>query len=538
MSQKDENVVSMKKELSVTKVAKRGGGQASGGDQGQPAEITTTEQTSEEVITIHEEVIRTSRGEKLKKMREALAEAAQKQNAKPKIQRVPFMLRDHKNLDKYYEPRVVALGPRHHGKEKYKQAEKVKLQLTEHFIKDSEQTNNDETLLKNVEDKIKELRECYDEEATKDHDDEALAWMLFVDGCSTLEFMHKYEELEVFKIKRDQVAFVEQDMFLLENQLPYQLLELLISSSNKRVDLEASIEEFVKKHGGAPVVQGPAVERKPTHLLDLLRTRMVGRPPSLSTEPGPPSLSTEPGCTHHILDLRPMVGPRPSQSTKPGCTHRLLDLLQTMVVPRPSTLPHSFRNVQELQAAGIHFRPSEKNSLMDIYFKPLFLCCGFLYLPIIKVDDSMGPKFMNMIAYEMCPDFQNDFVVTSYIGFLDSLIDHADDVKHLRKKGIVQNLLGSDQEVAELFNEISTDLVPNNAIYRYVTAQIEDHYKTKWKTWMAQFFHDHFNSPWTFLGFIGVLLGLGLSGMQTWYAAFSDPSPCDAVCKYLKTHPG
>nr|XP_028954784.1 UPF0481 protein At3g47200-like [Malus domestica] len=406
MSQKDENVVSMKKELSMTKVAKRGGGQASGGDQGQPAEITTTEQTSEEAITIHEEVIRTSRGEKLKKMRDALAEAAQKQNAEPKIQRVPFMLRDHKNLDKYYEPRVVALGPRHHGKEKYKQAEKVKLQLTEHFIKDSEQTNNDETLLKNVEDKIKELRECYDDEATKDHDDEALAWMLFVDGCSTLEFMYKYKELEAFKIKRDQVAFVEQDMFLLENQLPYQLLELLISSSNKRVDLEASIEEFVKMHGGAPVVQGPAVERKPTHLLDLLRTRM------------------------------------------------------------------------------------------------------------------------------------NDFVVTSYIGFLDSLIDHADDVKHLRKKGIVQNLLGSDQEVAELFNEISTDLVPNDAIYRNVTAQIEYHYKTKWKTWMAQFFHDHFNSPWTFLGFIGVLLGLGLSGMQTWYAAFSDPCPCDAVCKYLKTHPG
>ncbi|TQE05996.1 hypothetical protein C1H46_008420 [Malus baccata] len=488
MSEKDENVVCMKKELSVTKVTKRGGGQASGGDQGQPAEITTTEQTSEVVITIHEEAIRTRRGEKLKKIWE-VAEAAQKQNAEPKIQRVPIMLRDHKSFEPRvcFEPRVVALGPYHHGKEKYEQAEKVKLLLTANFLKDSDQTTNAETLLKKVGDEINDLRECYDEKATKDYDDEALAWMLFVDGCSTLEFMYKYEKLEEFKIKRDQVAFAEQDMFLLENQLPYRLLKWLIKKSKILQEVNASIEEFIGKHSEAPL--DPATKRKPTHLLDLLRTRMVGCPPSPSTKSG-----------------------------------------------RRST--DSFRNVQELQAAGIHFRCSKTNSLRDISFKLQFQCCGFLYLPKIKVDDSMMPKFMNMIAYEMCSDFQNDFEVTSYIGFLDSLIDHPDDVKHLRKKGIVRNLLGSDEEVAQLFNVIATDLVPNDEIYRNVKTQIEDHYKTKWKTWMAQFFHDHFNSPWTFLAFIGVLLGLGLSGIQTWYAVFSDPSPCDAVCKYLKTHPG
>ncbi|CAN6576915.1 unnamed protein product [Malus baccata var. baccata] len=509
MSKKDEHVVFMKEELSVTKVTKRGGGQASGGDQDQPAEITTTEQTSDVRVTIHEKA--TSRGEKLEKMREALA-AAQKQNAEPKIQRVPFILRDHKNFDNYYEPRVVALGPYHHGIQKYEQAEKVKLQLAARFIKDShDQTTYDETLLKMVEDNIKELRECYDEEATKDYNDEALAWMLFVDGCSTLEFIYKYKKLEDMKIKRDQVAFAEQDMLLLENQLPYRLLRWLIEKSKIREQLNNSIEEFVKMHGGEPLVNDHATEKEPPHhLLDLLRTRMVR----------PPSPSTKPGCTR-LLDLlwKRKAGPPPSRSTEPESSH-------------------SFRNVLELQAAGIYFRLSDKNSLSAISFKPRFQCCGFLYLPKIKVDDSMGPKFMNMIAYEMCPDFQNNFEVTSYIGFLDSLIDHPDDVKHLRKKGIVQNLLGSDEVVAQLFNEIGTDLVPNDAIYCNVTAQIEDHYKTKWKTWMAQFFHAHFSSPWAILAFIGVLLGLGLSGAQTWYAVFSDPSPCDAICKYLKTHPG
>ncbi|KAB2631176.1 hypothetical protein D8674_008695 [Pyrus ussuriensis x Pyrus communis] len=501
MSKKNEHAVSMKTELSVTKVTKRGDGQASGGDQDQPAEITTMEQTSEVRVTII-----TSWGEKLNKLKDALTEAAQEQNAEPKIQKVPFLLRDHKNFDNYYEPRVVAFGPYHHGKRKYERAEKVKLQLAAHFITDShhDQTNYGETLLKMVEDKIKELRECYDEEATKDYGDEVLAWMLFVDGCSMLEFIYKYDNLEEINIKRDRVAFADQDMLLLENQLPYRLLKWLFDKSKIREKFNNSIEAFVKMHGGEPKVN--ATEREPLHLLDLLRTRMV-RPPS--------------------------------PSSKPGCT-QLLDRLWKRKAGPPRTEPgsHSFRNVQELQAAGIYFRPSDEKSLRAISFKPWFQCCGFLYLPKIKVDDSMGPKFMNMIAYEMCPDFQNDFGVTSYIGFLDSLIDHPDDVKHLRKKRIVQNLLGSDEEVARLFNEIGTDLVPNNAIYRNVTAQIEDHYKTKWKTWMTQFFHDHFSSPWTIFAFFGVLLGLGLSGAQTWYAIFSNPSPCDAVCKYLKTHPG
>ncbi|CAB4286492.1 unnamed protein product [Prunus armeniaca] len=178
------------------------------------------------------------------------------------------------------------------------------------------------------------------------------------------------------------------------------------------------------------------------------------------------------------------------------------------------------------------FRKILRAKNFDIYFKS-FLCCGFLYLPKIKVDDSMGPKFMNLIAYEMCPDFQNDFGVTSYIGFLDSLIDYADDVKHLRKSHILRNFLGSDDEVAKLFNEIGTDLVPNTAIYYDVKRKIEDHYKTNWKKWMAQFFHEHFSSPWTILAFIGVLLGLGMTAAQTWYAANSG-TPCEALLEYLK----
>jgi hypothetical protein len=77
------------------------------------------------------------------------------------------------------------------------------------------------------------------------------------------------------------------------------------------------------------------------------------------------------------------------------------------------------------------------------------------------MDDSTGPIFMTFIAYEMCLDFENDFDITSYISFLDSLIHEANDIKELRKARVLHNFLGRDQEVADFFNEIGTDLVPN-----------------------------------------------------------------------------
>ena len=95
----------------------------------------------------------------------------------------------------------------------------------------------------------------------------------------------------------------------------------------------------------------------------------------------------------------------------------------------------------------------------------------------------------------MCPNFNNDYGVTSYISFLDSLIDEANDVKEIRKAGIIYNLLGSDDEVTQLFNEIGTDLVPNNKIYSDVRSRIQKYYKNKVKNWISQAIHDHFSSP-------------------------------------------
>ncbi|KAL1146314.1 hypothetical protein V6Z11_A11G363800 [Gossypium hirsutum] len=157
---------------------------------------------------------------------------------------------------------------------------------------------------------------------------------------------------------------------------------------------------------------------------------------------------------------------------------------------------HTFRNVKELENAGIRLKASETSCLTDISFNSIFFV-GNLWLPPVIVDDSTGPKFMNLIAYEMCPDFDNDFTVTSYMCFLDSLIDEAEDVKALRRAGILYNGLGSDEEVAKVFNKMNTDLVPSPMIYSYVEQQIDNHCKNMWINYAAKAYHTLFRSPWT-----------------------------------------
>ena len=60
----------------------------------------------------------------------------------PEIQKVIFVLRDHKDFKKHYEPRAVSLGLIHHGIDKYQLGEQYKLVLTYEFVKGSKEKIN------------------------------------------------------------------------------------------------------------------------------------------------------------------------------------------------------------------------------------------------------------------------------------------------------------------------------------------------------------------------------------------------------------
>ncbi|KAE8098668.1 hypothetical protein FH972_016712 [Carpinus fangiana] len=478
--------------------------------------VSIDEHHSRKVIRIEGQPTIT-REERFKRLTEA---GDRTRAAEPaKIQKVIFLLRDHKHFVKYFEPRVAAVGPIHHGNPKYRLGEEYKLVLASKFV---ERSGKDiKRLYEEAEMEIKQLRRCFEEEVTKNYDDEALAWMLFVDGCAILQYIfcaanNKFEELN---IKIDSVAFAQQDLFLLENQVPYCLLKLLMNLSGKEVELSESIERFI----GSVTYQETKPQQKqgesfcsqpkqPTHLLDLLRTTLLGNKVQKEQE----SKASNP--------------PESSKSDSPSGKTRGIWPCRKKGEEDPDW--QSYRNVQELKSAGIQLKRSKHRSLRNVSFTRRFnFYPGYLWLPPIIVDDSTGPKFMNLIAYEMCLDFKNDFGISSYISFLDSLIDEVNDVKDLRKAHVLHNFLGSDQEVADLFNEIGTDVVPNTDAYKDVKGQIQEYYEIPYMTWLAQVYHNHFSSPWTVLAFLGVLLGLGLTAAQTAYAVMaSHLGPCEKFC--------
>nr|KYP35843.1 UPF0481 protein At3g47200 family [Cajanus cajan] len=130
----------------------------------------------------------------------------------------------------------------------------------------------------------------------------------------------------------------------------------------------------------------------------------------------------------------------------------------------------------------------------------------------------------------MCPDVLSKYECCSFISFMDSLIENGEDVKELRLSGVFRNLLGSDEDLANLFNELGADLptkiysdcwcldnvVAFSKKYVAVKQQIEKHYTTKWKTWLTEAYNTHFSTPWTIIAFL-LLLIIILTFIQTFF---------------------
>ena len=123
--------------------------------------------------------------------------------------------------------------------------------------------------------------------------------------------------------------------------------------------------------------------------------------------------------------------------------------------------------------------------------------------------------YTNLIAFELFSAPYNDLAVTTYISFLNPLIDNAEDVKELRSKRILIDNLGSDEEVLKMFKEIATYSTENTEIYQVVRDGIEKQYESKMKTWMAEIIHKYFTNPWAAIGLIIATSVIVLSFVQT-----------------------
>ncbi|RDX99507.1 UPF0481 protein, partial [Mucuna pruriens] len=443
----------------------------------------------------------------------------QLQNAKekreysgPKIQRVAHHLRERKHFGKHYSPRLMSLGPIHHGDSKLEVGEKYKQMWAATYMETTGQSP--QTLYDRVAGDIQKLKALFGEDIFSSNDrfskyemqgfrnvEEMICWMLFVDGCALLHILEnaKLHVAHIMNVKVDQLVLVMQDVLLLENQLPFMLLKLLWRDTIDDRELIQTMKGFLKCHHWATRNEHKINIKDyppPAHLLDLQRTIILRRS-------GPPLQDPKPNANHMGLKQN-FILIKMIMNKK----YIFVPIYVTSLV---------YRNIKELRAAGIALKSSKTRRPTDMCFSYGWFSSE-LTLPEIVVDDTTATTLLNLIAYEMCPDFENDYGICSFVSFLDSLIDHADDVKALRSKEILLNSLGSDEEVANLFNTISTDLVPDMGKYAHLRAQIEKHYKNKLRTWLALGCNTYFSNPWAIIAFLAAVFGLALTFIQTCYA--------------------
>ncbi|GMY19145.1 UPF0481 protein At3g47200-like [Fagus crenata] len=116
----------------------------------------------------------------------------------------------------------------------------------------------------------------------------------------------------------------------------------------------------------------------------------------------------------------------------------------------------------------------------------------------------------------MC--LQNDRGVMSYLFFLNSLINEAQDVKELRDAGVLYGYNRSDTELQNFFSVICPESGSDLDNYIGVKEKIQEYHGTLMSK-MLQFYHAYIkDSSWPLALFLAVLLDLFFGGTQSWFA--------------------
>jgi len=441
----------------------------------------------------------------------------------PRIQRVPMFLQQKERFYKYCTPKIISFGPIHHKTESLKEGEHYKLLWTSMFVADySKKIDKDANeacmlLLKKIEDNIEDLKNMFTEDVIEGYNDNDLAWILFVDGCSLLHFMENVDDQcpDALNLKFNQLMHIWRDTSLLENQLPRKMLEILCEETS--IDLEFLLDNS-HSMGACKRLKMVVVQLenpKPLHILDLARSMFLSPCKVSNFEEHAQMEKQSEGSEHN-----------PKNTTQYQEDSHKQEIYWNW---------NTYKSIRDLKTVGIRVVPNKTGDTdeqiwSNISFKSKWFS-GELSLPIFLFNDVTPYFFRNLIAYEMCQDVHYNYECCSFFTFMDSLIDNAEDVKELRSAGVFQNLLGSDEELAKLFNDLGDDLPTKvycnnsytNAVayskkYILIKLQIEKHYTNKWKTWLAQAYNTHFNTPWAMIAFLAAVLALVLTFIQTWFA--------------------
>jgi hypothetical protein len=136
--------------------------------------------------------------------------------------------------EKAYVPKAFSIGPFHHGHSNLADTEKIKKKYLHGLISRS---HSPETMLRDLFNSVKEVqteaRECYSKPI--DYSPDEFVKILVIDGCFIIELFRKKaarqrrEDNDPIFTMSCMREFLYHDLILLENQVPWMVLERLFN---------------------------------------------------------------------------------------------------------------------------------------------------------------------------------------------------------------------------------------------------------------------------------------------------------------------
>uniref|UniRef100_A0A5B7BAR1 Uncharacterized protein n=1 Tax=Davidia involucrata TaxID=16924 RepID=A0A5B7BAR1_DAVIN len=339
--------------------------------------------------------------------------------------------------------------------------------------------------------------------------------MMLFDACFILELLNVaahgiehcgYNSDDPLFTKRGISPFIQRDLLMLENQLPLFVLNELFPLTRGHSLKDDSVNELALKFfhlvlpelsQNLPNVGGN--EQSCLHLLDVVRQALC--PSSMCATSSPANCEdNQPGL--HFLDIVCQSFLRFSRCMSSHASCKDKQPFQTTV--------HS---VTRLRGTSVEFKKKDSTKFTDIEFHE-----GVLSIPPLVIHDSTKSIFLNLMVFEQYYP-QCSSYVTSYVTFMDGLINSAKDVEYLHEKGIIEHDLGSDEDVASLFNNLRKDIFfdPNDSYLAEVSQNLNEHFNEKWQTQKATFKHEYLKDPWKVISIGAAIFLIFLTLAQTTY---------------------
>ncbi|KAK9075869.1 hypothetical protein SSX86_004198 [Deinandra increscens subsp. villosa] len=189
-----------------------------------------------------------------------------------------------------YEPAVVSLGPYHHNRASLAQGEKCKLVTLEEY---SLTTGKPIALLyEKVYEVVHDARKCYIDGSTDAYTDHEFNQMMLRDACFILSLIENVSlASDKIFLNSEYLGYIGlanaiPDLFVLENQIPFVVLQVLLKLKFPDDEGEDVLNRFFNYlNYGEVVVRNEKVlnnkHRYPLHLLELYRSYFI----SLSVSP-------------------------------------------------------------------------------------------------------------------------------------------------------------------------------------------------------------------------------------------------------------